>query len=220
VLGAALAVPFAALAAPPAVPDLVAGLRQGGLTVYMRHSLTDRSQHDTGRLGDRAGQRNLSAAGRVQATRLGAAIRALAIPIGAVLASPVFRAADTAALAFGADGYRIEPFLTADDYTHDAALLAANIARTRERLGQPPARGNDILANDFLANDFLANDFLANDFLVGHIVPLGMILGRSLSQAEFPEGALALFRPSPSLSQASPTLLGILPAEALIAAAA
>jgi phosphohistidine phosphatase SixA len=110
-----------------------------------------------------------------------------------VLASPVFRAADTAELAFGADGYRIEPFLTADDYTHDAALLTANIARTRERLGQRPARGNDVL--------------------VGHIVPLGMILGRSLSQAEFPEGALAVFRPGVA------ALIGIVTAEALIAAA-
>ncbi|WP_291298601.1 histidine phosphatase family protein [Elioraea sp.] len=194
VLGAALAAPFAAHAAP----QLIAALREGGLTVYMRHAITDRSQFDTGRLGDRAGQRNLSAAGRAQATRLGQAIRALSIPVGAVLASPVFRAADTAELAFGADGYRVEPFLTADDYTPDAALLSANIARTRARLAEAPRSGSDILANDIL---------------VGHIVPLGMIIGRSLSQAEFPEGALALFRPG------APTLIGIVPAEALIAAA-
>lgn len=193
ILGAATAAPFAAPFGAHAAAPLIAALREGGLTVYMRHAITDRSQIDTGRLGDRAGQRNLSAAGRAQATRLGQAIRALGIPIGTVLASPVFRAADTAELAFGADGYRIEPFLTADDYTPDAALLAANIARTRARLAEAPARGSDIL--------------------VGHIVPLGMIIGRSLSQAEFPEGALALFRPG------TPTLLGIVPAEALIAAA-
>jgi phosphohistidine phosphatase SixA len=193
ILGAAIAAPFAAPITAEAAAPLIAALREGGLTVYMRHAITDRAQIDTGRLGDRAGQRNLSAAGRAQATRLGQAIRALGIPIGTVLASPVFRAADTAELAFGADGYRIEPFLTADDYTPDAALLAANIARTRARLAEQPARGNDIL--------------------VGHIVPLGMIIGRSLSQAEFPEGALALFRPG----VAQP--LGILPAEALIAAA-
>lgn len=192
VLGAAVTVLLAAPFPATASPALIGALRGGGLTVYMRHAITDRSQIDTGRLGDRAGQRNLSAAGRAQATRLGAAIRALAIPVGAVLASPVFRASDTAELAFGADQVRIEPFLTADDYTHDATLLAANIARTRVRLAEAPSRGNDIL--------------------VGHIVPLGMVLGRSLSQAEFPEGALALFRPG------TPAPIGILPAEAVIGA--
>lgn len=174
---------------------LVAALRAGGHTVYMRHAVTDRSQVDTGRLGDRSGQRNLSPAGRAQAEALGRAIGRLGIPVGAVLASPVFRAADTAEIAFGAARARIEPFLTADDYTPDAALLAANIARTRARLADVPAAGNDIL--------------------VGHIVPLGMILGRALAQAEFPEGALAVFRPGGGAA----TLLGIVTAEFLIAAA-
>jgi phosphohistidine phosphatase SixA len=193
-----LALPaLAALAAvrpARAEATLVETLRRGGLVVYMRHAITDRSQADTGRLGDRAGQRKLSAAGRAQAEALGRAFGRLAIPLGAVLASPVFRAADMAALAFGAARVTIEPFLTADDYTHDPTLLAANIARTRARLAEPPASGNDIL--------------------VGHIVPLGMVLGRSLSQAEFPEGALAVFCPRPA-----PALLGIVTAEVVIAAA-
>jgi phosphohistidine phosphatase SixA len=175
-------------------PPLIAQLQAGGHVIYLRHAITDRRQVDTGRLDDRAGQRNLSAAGRTQAQALGRAISTLGIPIGAVLTSPVFRAADTATLAFGSARVRIEPFLTADDYTPDAALLAANILRTRARLAEAPAVGNDIL--------------------VGHIVPLGMILGRPLTQAEFPEGALAVFRPG-----AAALLLGILPAEALIAAA-
>ncbi|WP_144186798.1 histidine phosphatase family protein [Elioraea rosea] len=188
---------LAALAAPVAAraeTSLIDALRRGGHTVYMRHAITDRSQADTGRLGDRAGQRNLSEAGRAQAEALGRALRSLGVPVGEVLASPVFRAADTAALAFGANRYRIEPFLTADDYTHDGALLAANIARTRQRLAEAPRSGNDIL--------------------VGHIVPLAMVLGRSVAQSQFPEGALAVFRPGPAA-----TLLGILPAEEVIAAA-
>lgn len=169
-------------------PALVAALREGGHNIYLRHAITDRSQVDTGRLHDRAGQRNLSAAGEAQARALGVAWRRLGLPLGTVLTSPVFRALETAQLAFGADGVQVAPFLTADDYTHDHGLLMRNIAQTRARLGQPPARGNDVL--------------------VGHIVPLGMVMGRSLGQAEFPEGCLAVFRPGAGF-------LGFLPAEAL-----
>jgi hypothetical protein len=42
----------------------LAALRAGGHVGYMRHAITDRMQVDTGRLGDRAGQRNLSPEGR------------------------------------------------------------------------------------------------------------------------------------------------------------
>lgn len=188
---ALLAAPLLAAAPLRAQEALLAALRGGGTTAYMRHAITDRSQSDSGRLDDRAGQRNLSPAGIAQAEALGRAWRRLALPLGAVLASPVFRARETAELAFGRDAVRVEPFLTADDYTPEPALLARNIAATRARLAQAPARANDVL--------------------VGHIVPLGMILGRSLGQAEFPEGALALFRPGAGF-------LGILPAEAVIAA--
>jgi phosphohistidine phosphatase SixA len=195
VLGALPAAPLAAAASPqPAA--LVAALRGGGQVVFMRHAITNHAEVDTGRLGDRAGQRNLSAAGRAQAAAVGRAFAALGIPVGAVLASAVFRAADTAMLAFGRERTRIEPFMTADDYTHDATTLAANIATARRRLTQPPAMGNDVL--------------------VGHRTPLMMILGRHLTQAEFPEGALAVFRPG----GAEPDMRGILRAEALIEAAA
>lgn len=186
-----LATPLLAATPLRAQGPLLAALRGGGVTAYMRHAITDRSQGDSGRLDDRAGQRNLSPAGIAQAEALGQAWRRLALPLGDVLASPVFRARETAELVFGRDAVRVEPFLTADDYTPDPALLARNVAVTRARLAQAPARGNDVL--------------------VGHIVPLGMILGRSLGQAEFPEGALALFRPAAGF-------LGILPAEAVIAA--
>lgn len=130
-----------------------------------------------------------------RAEALGRAFSRLAIPLGEVLTSPVFRARDTAELAFGAARTRVAEFLTADDYTHDAALLAQRIAETRWRLTVPPASGNDIL--------------------VGHIIPLGMVLGRSLGQGEFAEGTLALFRPG----RAAPELMGFLHAGQLIAAA-
>ncbi|NKE47530.1 hypothetical protein HB662_22315 [Roseomonas frigidaquae] len=172
-----------------AAAALMARLRRGGVVVVLRHAITDRSQADRGYLSDRAGQRNLSAAGRAQARALGQAFARL--PLGQVLTSPVFRARDTAELAFGARAV-VEPRLTADDYTPDAALLEANIAWLRDRIRSPSAPD-------------------AVDVLVGHIVPLGMALGRGLGQADYPEGASAIFAPGGRL-------LGVLAAGTLGAA--
>ncbi|MBU8537791.1 histidine phosphatase family protein [Roseomonas tokyonensis] len=191
-----LAAPSLLLAAPAvaataqgeAAAALLSALRAGGVVVVLRHGITDRSQADTGRLEDRAGQRNLSEAGRAQSRRLGQSFAARGIRLGEVRTSPVFRARDTAELAFGARAV-VEARLTADDYTPDPALLAANIAWLRDRVRRPSAPD-------------------AVDVLVGHIVPLGMVLGRGLSQAEYPEGALAIFAPQAGL-------LGMLAAETL-----
>ena len=168
---------------------LVAAMRAGGVVAVMRHGITDRSQVDTGDLANRAGQRNLSEAGRAQSVRTGRAVAALGIPLGQVLTSPVFRALDTADLAFGARRV-VEDNLTADDYTPDADLLRRRIAWLRARTGRPTAPG-------------------VTDILVGHIHPLGMALGRGLAQAEFPEGSFAVFAPGAPIGR----LLGIVAAE-------
>lgn len=180
----------AAAAQPAFLPtaEALALLRAGGLNLYLRHAITDRSQADTGRRGDRAGQRNLSAAGEAQARALGAAFSRLAIPVAEVLSSEVFRARETAELAFGQA--RIHPSLIADDYTPgdagaDARAVSALLATP------PPGPGNRVL--------------------VGHIVPLGMILGRGLGQQEFPEGGMGVFRPGWRF-------LGFVAAEQLISA--
>ncbi|WP_431282349.1 histidine phosphatase family protein [Humitalea sp. 24SJ18S-53] len=178
-----------------AATTLVGALQAGGVVVVMRHGITDRSQADTGDLRNRAAQRNLSDAGRAQAQRVGAAVAALRIPIGQVLASPVFRARDTAEIAFGARAV-VEPMLNADDYTPDPMRLDQQIAWLRARSGRPSGPA-------------------VTDILVGHIVPLGMVLGRGLTQAEYPEGAMAIFAPGPDTGR----LLGILPADALFVAA-
>lgn len=83
--------------------DLLARLRDGGLTIVMRHAQTDRSQPDasTVDLNDCATQRNLSAQGRADARAVGAAVDRLDIPVGEVWASPYCRSMDTAELAFG-----------------------------------------------------------------------------------------------------------------------
>jgi phosphohistidine phosphatase SixA len=107
-LALALIAPVAAAAqTPAAVPlrggELLAALRGGGLVLYFRHADTDWKQSDTRgmSLEDCSAQRNLSDRGRENARAIGAAIRALAIPIGSVLASPLCRTAETAMLAFG-----------------------------------------------------------------------------------------------------------------------
>src|SRR6185369_16874664 len=95
---------------------LIAAIQDGGKVIYLRHATTDPNQPDSGKIGDRAGQRNLTDAGRRLAQQLGPAFRTLRIPIDEVFASPVFRARDTAELAFGADRVKVTMDLIADDY--------------------------------------------------------------------------------------------------------
>ena len=84
-------------------PELLAALRAGGYVLYFRHADTDHSQNDQRMtsVDDCTTQRNLTDRGRDHARALGEAIRALGIPIGAVLASPLCRTVETAMLAFG-----------------------------------------------------------------------------------------------------------------------
>jgi phosphohistidine phosphatase SixA len=155
---------------------LVERLRAGGLVIYLRHADTTGEPRDrVFDLADRSGQRNLSARGREQSAAIGAAFRRLGIPVGEVRASPVFRARDTAEIAFGADAVRVDPDLVADDYAPDRYPALAQ--ELRRRFGLPPARGNTVL--------------------VGHIVPLSMALGTRLTNATWPEGSAAVFEPVP-----------------------
>ena len=87
---------------PPA--ELLAELGKGGCILHFRHAATEPGRAGTGwERNDEAcaTQRNLSDQGRDDARRIGAAIRALGIPIGRVLASPLCRAVETAQLIFG-----------------------------------------------------------------------------------------------------------------------
>ncbi len=93
-------------AAPPQLTGgtLVEALRGGGFNIYFRHAATNWSQSD--RL-DRADDwlsckssklRQLSDAGRGDATAVGQAMRRLRIPVSEVLASPYCRTVETARL--------------------------------------------------------------------------------------------------------------------------
>ena len=169
-------------------------MQEGGTVIYLRHAATNANEIDTGRLGDRAGQRNLSAAGIEQARALGLAFRRLGVPLGDILASPVFRARDTAELAFGAGRITVTMDLVADDYA--GSELRAMLDGSARLLRTPPPPGT-------------------NRLLIGHRTPLQMVTGSRFPDSVLPEGAMAVFLPG-----ATPRLLGTISAERLIESAA
>lgn len=117
---------------------LVAALRGGGFTLYFRHTATDFSQSDA-RMTTYdacAAQRNLSDEGRAQAREIGAAIRALRLPVGEVIASPFCRTMETGRLMFG----RAEPSTVVRGY-EGTASANADYTSLVALLASPPARG-------------------------------------------------------------------------------
>ena len=167
-------------------------MRAGGRVVFLRHARTVQEQVDTGRLGDRAGQRNLSPAGIDQARALGRAFRELEIRFGRILASPVFRARDTAELAFGAGNFSESMEVVADDYA--GGQVNFMVESTGRLLRTPQPAGTNLL-------------------LIGHRTPLEMVTKRRFPDTILPEGAMAVFDPTGNEAR----LLGTLTAEELIA---
>jgi phosphohistidine phosphatase SixA len=93
----------------PALPELrgeelMAALRSGGYTILLRHARTDHSFQEkiTEIPVDRGAQRNLSPEGVRDAKLIGVVFRKYHIPIGEIIASPMFRARETAEMAAGA----------------------------------------------------------------------------------------------------------------------
>ena len=98
---AALALGQTARADPLAGPALVAALRQGGDVLLMRHASAPRtppadSEADPANVRR---ERQLDETGRRTAGAMGAALKTLRIPIGAVWSSPTYRALETVRLA-------------------------------------------------------------------------------------------------------------------------
>jgi len=76
-------------------------LRAGGLVLFMRHAHADVGEDalgDSTYWKDCKKQRNLSAAGKQDAHRVGLAVRGLGIPVTRVFVSPLCRAIDTGQL--------------------------------------------------------------------------------------------------------------------------
>ena len=109
----------------------------------MRHASTDPAAGDPPgfRLDDCATQRNLSAAGREEARRIGAAFRARGIPVGRVLSSRWCRCLETARLAFGA----VEPWPALDSFFGDRSREPPQTQAVRALAGDHPQAGNLLL---------------------------------------------------------------------------
>ena len=103
-------------------------LRAGGI-LLVRHAQAPGFGDPQGmRLGDCATQRNLDETGRAQARRLGEAMRAQGVTVGAVLASAWCRTLETAELAFPGL-VRAEPAF--NSFFEDRAAAAAQTAAAR-----------------------------------------------------------------------------------------
>jgi broad specificity phosphatase PhoE len=102
-------------------------LKSGGQVVIMRHAATVPNVPDT--LGtDCSTQRNLSEAGREDARRIGAALRAHGIAVEDVRASVWCRCMDTARLAFGT----VTNWPALDSIFRDRSRGAAQTREVRE----------------------------------------------------------------------------------------
>ena len=130
-------------------PAFVSNLRKGGYVIFFRHASTNWAQRDEMGMDfeNRALQRNLSEAGKLDAVGIGEAFKALAIPVDSIFASPMWRCRDTAQLAFGRYETRVELFgkvPQSHDRIPDAATQRAENRAWRIRmLSVPPTAGSN-----------------------------------------------------------------------------
>lgn len=161
------------VAAQPGGKAMLEALKTGGYVIYLRHDQTDVSRSDTDPidLNDCAKQRPLSDAGRAHARTIGLAFKAADIPIDRVFASPVCRAAETAALAFP-DVRRTTPRALVYTLVLPKEDLGGAADELRKMLATPPPAG-------------------ANTVLVGHTTNLKEATGLWPKH----EGGALIFRP-------------------------
>ena len=125
---------------------MLSALKTGGYVIYLRHDLSDTSRSDIDPidLSDCSKQRPLSDAGRRHARRIGTAFTAIHVPIDQVLASPVCRSAETAALAFP-DARRTTPRALVYTLALPAEQLKPAADELRKLLSTPPPAGSNIV---------------------------------------------------------------------------
>jgi len=102
-----------------------------------------------------------------------------------VLTGPVFRARDTAELAFGADRVEVTDSLLADDYA--GSRLNWVLSEHRRLFSEPVAPG-------------------ANLVLVGHRTPGLIAIDRQVTRNNFPEGTALII----AANDGEPLLIGVL----------
>lgn len=140
----ALLLPTAARALDPA---LIESLRAGGYVLYFRHAQTDWTQSDRSKDTGWSScaptrMRQLSAAGRETARKVGEALRQLRIPVGQVLASEFCRTQETARL-LGLGDVTVTPALINDTHAEHAGGTAALRDAAKRLMATPPPKGTN-----------------------------------------------------------------------------
>ncbi len=157
--------------------DLLRALRSGGHVILMRHAMTVPGIGDPAgfALGQCATQRNLSQAGRTDATRIGERFRQEDIAVAAVLSSRWCRCLDTAQLAFG----RVEPAPMLDSmFVDEAGARDRKLAEVRAYLKSAKRAGNIVM---------VTHDVNIQALVGGHMSP-----GEMAVAAVEPNGALRM----------------------------
>ena len=124
---------------------VVDALRGGGLVIVMRHASSPREQPDaaTANPDNTSRERQLDRVGKDTATAMGAALRALKIPVGVVLTSPTYRARETVKY-IGLPNPTAVPEL-GDGGQSMAGASEAQAAWLRARAATRPAAGTNTL---------------------------------------------------------------------------
>jgi len=131
----ALLTGLALLPAPAQADAITDAIRKGGVALLIRHATAPGTgDPENFKQDDCSTQRNLSDAGRDEARRLGAQLKALGLKQGEVLTSQWCRCRETATLAFG--GARDWPALNSffrdrDSAPRQTAEVLARIGKTR-----------------------------------------------------------------------------------------
>jgi phosphohistidine phosphatase SixA len=139
-----LALVLPMIGTPPAADEALWNLlKAGGQVVVIRHASTEPGTGDPPgfHLDDCATQRNLSAEGREEAKRIGAAFRERGVPVGRVLSSQWCRCLETARRAFGT----AEAWAPLNSFFDDRARGPDQTRQVRLLAGGRPPSGNLIL---------------------------------------------------------------------------
>lgn len=126
-------------------PPVIAQLKAGGLVLVMRHAHAPQQPPAPADAapGNSTIERQLDARGAKDAAAIGRALRALAIPIRAVLVSPAFRARQTATQAGFADAVSTPEL--GDNAQSMAGVTEAQARWLRGQVASPATAGNLLL---------------------------------------------------------------------------
>lgn len=136
-LHALLTLPLLAAQADSLVPadSALKLMRRGGYTMIWRHAETDWLTQDAPGSPERAHQRNLTERGVTDAKAIGQMFKHVNIPVGEVVASPMWRTRETAEHAFGAARVRLDTALrTLEATPAQKAIIAATPAPGTNRV--------------------------------------------------------------------------------------